>query len=50
MHLLLTYAGMGEGNWYIIASMLGILGGTISNYLGSKYIAFSKNRLRLLSP
>lgn len=49
MHLLLTYAGMGEGNWYIIASMLGIMGGTISNFLGSKYIAFSKNRLRLLS-
>ena len=42
MHLLIEYAGMGESPWYILSSWLGILAATIFNFLGSKYIAFSK--------
>ena len=42
MHLLIEYAGMGESPWYILASLLGIVSATIFNFLGSKYIAFSK--------
>ena len=43
MHLLIEYAGLGRKPWYILASILGIFGGTIFNYLGSRYIAFSKS-------
>jgi len=42
MHLLIEYAGMGKSPWYILASFLGIVSATIFNFLGSKYIAFSK--------
>jgi len=42
MHLLIEYAGMGKSPWYILASLLGIVSATIFNFLGSKYIAFSK--------
>lgn len=42
MHLLIQYASMGKRPWYILASILGILGGTIFNFFGSKYISFSK--------
>ena len=48
MHLLITFAGMGEHGKYIIASVFGIMVGTVSNYLGSKYIAFSKYSFNLL--
>jgi dolichol-phosphate mannosyltransferase len=43
MHILITKAGMGQGRWYIVASIIGILLATISNFLGSKYLAFSNN-------
>jgi putative flippase GtrA len=43
MHLLIEYAGMDRKPWYILASILGIFGGTIFNYLGSRYLAFSKS-------
>jgi putative flippase GtrA len=43
MHLLMEYLGMGKGHWYILASIVGIAGGTVTNFFGSKYIAFSKN-------
>lgn len=42
MHLLIKYAGMGKSPLYILASVLGILVGTIFNFLGSKYISFSE--------
>jgi len=42
MHLLIEYAGMGKKPWYILASILGILAGTIFNYIGSKYVSFAK--------
>ena len=41
MHFLIEYAGMGKGRWYILASISGIIIGTIVNFLGSKYFAFS---------
>jgi dolichol-phosphate mannosyltransferase len=42
MHLLIRYVGMGERPWYILASLLGIAAATIFNFLGSKYIVFSR--------
>ena len=42
MHLLIEYIGMGESPWYILASLLGIAAATIFNFLGSKYLVFSK--------
>jgi dolichol-phosphate mannosyltransferase len=42
MHLLIEYAKMGSGYWYIVASVLGIGVATVFNFLGSKYIVFSK--------
>jgi len=42
MHLLIEYAGMGGSPWYILASLFGIAAATSFNFLGSKYIAFSK--------
>jgi len=42
MHLLIKYAGMRESPWYILASLLGIAAATIFNFLGSKYLVFSK--------
>jgi dolichol-phosphate mannosyltransferase len=46
MHLLIEYGGMGESPLYILASIIGILIGTIFNFLGSKYVAFSKKGLQ----
>ena len=43
MHLLIKYAEMGKRPWYILASVLGILVGTIFNFIGSKYVSFSKS-------
>jgi dolichol-phosphate mannosyltransferase len=43
MHILIVNAGMGQGRWYICASIIGIALATISNFLGSKYVAFSNN-------
>ena len=42
MHLLIEYAKMGESPWYILSSFIGIAVATVFNFLGSKYIAFSK--------
>ena len=42
MHLLIEYFNMGEGHWYVLASCIGIVTGTVTNFFGSKYIAFSK--------
>ncbi|UCF72331.1 MAG: glycosyltransferase family 2 protein [Deltaproteobacteria bacterium] len=46
MHLLIEYAGMGTDLWYVFASFLGIVAGTIFNFIGSKYVAFSENLFR----
>jgi dolichol-phosphate mannosyltransferase len=42
MHVLIAHAGMNKGRWYICASIIGIILATVSNFLGSKYFAFSK--------
>jgi dolichol-phosphate mannosyltransferase len=42
MHLLIRHAGMGESPWYILASLFGIAAATIFNFLGSRYLVFSK--------
>ena len=42
MHILIEYAGMGKGHLYILASLMGIFVAAIFNFLGSKYVAFSK--------
>ncbi|MBN1825274.1 MAG: GtrA family protein [Candidatus Eisenbacteria bacterium] len=42
MHLLMTYAGFGEGRLYYIASLIGILVATFWNFFGSKLISFGK--------
>jgi dolichol-phosphate mannosyltransferase len=41
MHILIENAGMGKGRWYVVASIIGILLATISNFLGSKYLVFA---------
>jgi dolichol-phosphate mannosyltransferase len=46
MHLLIRFAGMGAGRWYILASIIGIAGATIFNFVGSKYLVFSRRYLR----
>lgn len=46
MHLLIESAGMGKRPWYILASILGVLAGTAVNFLGSKYVVFSKRFTR----
>ena len=43
MHLLIEYGNMGRSPWYVVASILGILVGTIFNFLGSKYVAFGRS-------
>jgi dolichol-phosphate mannosyltransferase len=42
MHLLIRYVGMSESPWYILASLLGIAIATIFNFLGSRYLVFSR--------
>jgi dolichol-phosphate mannosyltransferase len=42
MHLLIRYAGMSESPRYILASLFGIAAATIFNFLGSKYLVFSR--------
>ena len=44
MHVLMVYAGMGARPWYIGASIAGILAATLTNFLGSKYVAFTAPR------
>lgn len=43
MHLLIEYAGMGVRPWYVGASIIGIVAGTLANFLGSKYVAFAES-------
>lgn len=40
MHALMEWMGMGEGRWYLLASLIGIAAATIVNFMGSKYYAF----------
>jgi len=46
MHLLIEYAQMGKRPWYIFSSILGILAGAFFNFMGSKYVSFSKSILK----
>lgn len=41
MHLLIEFFNMGVGYRYVLASIIGILGATIFNFLGTKFVAFS---------
>jgi dolichol-phosphate mannosyltransferase len=45
MHLLIQYGKMGRGLWYILASIAGIICGTIFNFMGSKRMVFSETFL-----
>lgn len=40
MHALIAWAGFGVGRLYYVASLIGIGVATITNFLGSKYLAF----------
>jgi dolichol-phosphate mannosyltransferase len=42
MHLLLEHGGMKMGRFYVIASLVGLLLGSLFNFFGSKYISFSR--------
>jgi dolichol-phosphate mannosyltransferase len=44
MHLLIRYTLLGQGRGYIFASIIGIMTATISNFLGCKYVSFSKKK------
>jgi len=46
MHILIEYASMGRGYFYVLASIIGIGIAAIFNFFGSKYIAFSRSFLR----
>ncbi len=42
MHLLIKYVRMSESPWYVLASLIGIAAATIFNFLGSRYLVFSR--------
>lgn len=42
MHILIEYAGMGRRPWYVLASLVGIGVATVFNFLGSKWVVFTK--------
>lgn len=46
MHALMEWAGMKTGRWYLLASFLGIVAATVSNFVGSKYLAFRSFRAK----
>ena len=41
MHMLIEFAWMSTGLWYVMASLIGIGAGTAFNFLGSKLVVFS---------
>jgi putative flippase GtrA len=45
MHMLIEYAGLDGGYRYILTNFIGILAGTLVNYTGSRFFAFSPDRL-----
>ncbi len=49
MHLLIEYAAMDYGSWYILTNLIGILAATVFNFCGSKWFAFSPEKLAFLS-
>ena len=42
MHLLIEFYNMGLGYRYVLASIIGIFVATMFNFLGTKFIAFSR--------
>lgn len=42
MHLLIEFCNMGLGYRYVLASIIGIFAATMFNFVGTKFIAFSK--------
>lgn len=46
MHLLMVYAGWNEKPLIWLTSLLGIVAATLSNFLGSKYLAFRHRHRR----
>lgn len=49
MHLLIEYAHLDSGNWYMLTNFIGIMVATAVNFTGSKYFAFSPERLAFSS-
>ncbi|MBW1873129.1 MAG: glycosyltransferase family 2 protein, partial [Deltaproteobacteria bacterium] len=45
MHLFIEYARLDTGNWYMLTNFIGIMVATAVNFSGSKYFAFSPERL-----
>jgi dolichol-phosphate mannosyltransferase len=45
MHLLIEYAHLDEGGWYLLTNFIGIVVATGVNFTGSKFFAFSPERL-----
>ncbi len=45
MHLLLVLLGI-HGMWYVVANIIGVIAGTLVNFIGSKYFVFRGTKLR----
>jgi dolichol-phosphate mannosyltransferase len=45
MHMLIEYADLDGGYLYILTNFIGIVAGTLVNYTGSRFFAFSPDRL-----
>jgi dolichol-phosphate mannosyltransferase len=45
MHVLIEYAHLDSGNWYMLTNFIGIMVATAVNFTGSKFFAFSPERL-----
>jgi dolichol-phosphate mannosyltransferase len=45
MHILIEYADLDGGYRYILTNFIGIVAGTLVNYTGSRFFAFSPDRL-----
>ena len=45
LHGLVEYTALGVGRWYILANFIGIVVATAANFTGSKFFAFSGDRL-----
>jgi putative flippase GtrA len=44
MHVMMEMFGMDRGRWYLAASFVGIMAATVTNFAGSKYIAFRSSK------
>jgi dolichol-phosphate mannosyltransferase len=49
MHLLIEHTDMDQGRWYLMVNFIGIVVATAVNFTGSKFFAFSPERLAFRS-